>query len=57
MPNMLAAIIDANERFVTFAANYLLIPNHKIAKNVQKGSFFGRRIRSAPLFLCHAVMI
>jgi hypothetical protein len=29
-PNMLAAIIDADERFVPFAPDYLLTPNHKI---------------------------
>ncbi len=31
-PNMLAAKIDADERFVPFAPYYLLTPNHKIAK-------------------------
>ena len=31
-PNMLAAMIDADERFVPFAPDYLLSPNHKIAK-------------------------
>jgi len=31
-PNMLAAMIDADERFVPFAPDYLLTPNHKIAK-------------------------
>jgi hypothetical protein len=31
-PNMLAAMIDADERFVPFAPDYLLNPNHKIAK-------------------------
>jgi hypothetical protein len=31
-PNMLAAMIDVDERFVPFAPDYLLNPNHKIAK-------------------------
>jgi len=31
-PDMLAAMIDADERFVPFAPDYLLNPNHKIAK-------------------------
>lgn len=29
---MLAAMIDADERFVPFAPDYLLTPNHKISK-------------------------
>ena len=31
-PAMLAAMIDADERFVPFAPDYLVTPNHKIAK-------------------------
>ncbi len=35
-PEMLAAMIDEDERFVPFAPDYLVIPNHKIAqKDVQ----------------------
>lgn len=31
-PEMLAAMIDADERFVSFAPDYLVTPNYKIAK-------------------------